>query len=143
MTGKDIYHKNIKEFFNRIGLEKASPDFTANVMSRIQVEPGYERIQSKPLIPYYLAAMIIMAMFLALPFGNYLVNFTNDLIFKISAIDYSFINRFITSLIDTIGNYSVSSTVIIVLSLSTTLFCIMMIVNLQSFFYKNLHVHPV
>jgi len=84
-----------------------------------------------------------MAMFLALPFGNYLVNFTNDLIFKISAIDYSFINRFITSLIDTIGNYSVSSTVIIVLSLSTTLFCIMMIVNLQSFFYKNLHVHPV
>ena len=143
MIRKAIYNRKIKELFSRIGVEKASPDFTNSVMGRIQREPAYVRVRKKPLTPYYLAAIFIAATCLSLPFGNYLVNITNELIFRISAIDYSFIERFIDSLIDTIGGYYISSTVIIIAGLSTLFFCIMMIINFRSSFQKKLQIYPV
>ncbi len=137
MKNENIYNNKMKEVFNRIGYEKAPPDFTAGIMSLIQLEQGITVIKAKPVIPYYLSAIFTAIIFLTIPFGNYIVSFTNDLLFKVSNIDFGFINRFFNTLPEMIEGYSLSSTSLIILCLSMIFFCITIITAFPGYLFRT------
>ncbi len=117
MKVKEIYHKKTKEFFDKIGLEKTSSDFTSIVMERIQAVPGIEKSKILPGLPYFLMAIFFTAGILILPFNNYIMDFINDLVNKVLNIDYTIIYNIIVNITDTIMYYAVSSTALILFTL--------------------------
>ena len=140
MKKEDIYHKIIKEFFDKIGLERTSPAFTSVIMERIRVKPEIVKNKLLPGLPYYLLAMFFTAGILFLPFNGYILNFVNNLIIKIQNVDFTFISDFILSITDLIRGYYISSTVMIIFASSTILFFTMILINYSGNFYKTLRV---
>jgi hypothetical protein len=137
MKEKEIYNKKAKEFFNRLGLEKTSSDFTSVVMERIQVEPGIEKSKILPGLPYYyLIAMFFTAGILILPFNSYILDFINDLVNIVINIDYTFINNMIISITDTIIDYAVSSTVLIIFILTAIILLALIFINYSGYRYE-------
>jgi putative Mn2+ efflux pump MntP len=132
----DKYQKILIEFFNRLGVEETPPDFTENVMHRLGIETGVELVKTRPVMHYIITAILAVLMFLSVPFGSYIVNYANKLLYTISNFDYGFINRFFNSLIETIEGYSVTIAGLIILSASIVFFCVTLIINIQSYFYK-------
>lgn len=136
MKEEEIYNKKAKEFFSKLGLEKTSSDFTSIVMGRIQVEPGIEKSKILPGLPYFLIAIFFTAGILILPFNNYILGFINDLINIVLNIDYTFIYNIIISITDTIIEYSVSSTVLIIFALSAILFLTLILISYPGYKHK-------
>ena len=132
--------KKVKEFFSRLGLEKTSPGFTKTVMSRIQLEPGIEKNKILPQLPYFLIALFFTAGIFVIPFYDYILNFINDLILRISDIDYTFLKDFLISITNTIRDYSVSSTVLVIFAASTVLFITMILINYQGYKYETARI---
>jgi hypothetical protein len=140
MKQGNTYHKKAKEFFDKIGLERTSEDFTALVMGRIMAEP--EMVKSRILrgLPYYLIAALLVATVLAVPFNNLLNDFVNSLYFRASSIDFSFVNEFFTSITDLIKGYYITPTVIIIFVSGIILLFSMTIVDYAGYFRKALRV---
>lgn len=136
MNNKNIFNKKIKEIFDRIGIEQAPSDFTANVMSRIQVEPGIITVKAKPVKSYILYGILILSVCLAIVFSSNILSYANDLLTKLTDIDYSFVSNIFTSITETIEGYSVSSTGLVILSLSIIFFSTTIIVNFQRYYYN-------
>ncbi len=136
MKEEEIYNKKAKEFFSKIGLEKTSSDFTSVVMGRIQVEPGIEKSKILPGLPYFLIAMFFTAGILILPFNNYILSFINDLVNIVLNVDYTFIYDIIISITDTIIDYAISSTALIILTLTVILFLILIFINYSGYKYE-------
>jgi hypothetical protein len=136
MKEEEIYNKKAKEFFSKIGLEKTSSDFTSVVMGRIQVEPGIEKSKILPGLPYFLIAMFFVSGILILPFNNYILSFINDLVNIVLNVDYTFIYDIIISITDTIIEYAVSSTALIILTLTVILFLILIFINYSGYKYE-------
>lgn len=122
MKEKEIYNKKVKEFFDKIGLEKTSSDFTSAVVKRIQLEPGIEKSKVLPGLPYYLIAMLFTSGIIILPFSNYITDFMNNLLNVILNIDYTFISDIIVSTTDRIIEYITTSTALIIFGLSAIIF---------------------
>jgi hypothetical protein len=137
MKEEEIYNKKLKEFFNKVGLEKTSSDFTGAVMKRIQFEPGIEKIKVLPRLPYFLIALLFTSGILILPYGNYIADFLNNLNNMILSVDYSFIYDIIVSTTDTIIEYISSSTGLIILGLSVILFPVLIYINYSVNSYKT------
>ncbi len=136
MKEEEIYNKRAKEFFSKLGLERTSPDFTSVIMERIQVEPGIEKSKILPGLPYFLIAMFFTAGILILPFNNYILNFINNLIDIVSNIDYTFIYDVVISITDTIIEYAVSSTVLIVFAVSVILLLGLIFIEYSGYKYE-------
>lgn len=122
MKEEEIYNRKLKEFFNKVGLEITSSEFTGDVMKRIQFEPGIEKSKILPGLPYFLIALLFSSGMLILPYSNYISDFLNNLYNLILNIDYSFINDIIVSTTDMLIEYILTSTWLIVLGLSIILF---------------------
>lgn len=122
MKEKEIYNKKVKEFFDKIGLEKTSSNFTSAVVKRIQLEPGIEKSKVLPGLPYYLIAMLFTSGIIILPFSNYITDFMNNLLNVILNIDYTFISDIIVSTTDRIIEYITTSTALIIFGLSAIIF---------------------
>ena len=136
MKEEEIYNRKAKEFFSKLGLEKTSSDFTSVVMRRIQVEPGIEKSKILPGLPYFLIAMFFTAGILILPFNNYILSFINDLVDIVLNIDYTFIYDIVISITDTIIDYAVSSTVLIVFTLTAILLLALILINYPGYKYE-------
>jgi len=141
MNREDTYHKKTKQFFNKIGLEKTAPDFTGIVMGRIQIEPEMEKNKILPGLPYYLMAVFFISGILILPFNGYISDFINDLFFRVSSVDFSFINEVFVSITGYIRGYYISSTVMIIFASSIILLFTMILIDYSGYFYKSLKVH--
>ena len=140
MKKTEINDKKTKEFFSRLGLEKTSSEFTNIVMSRIQLEPGIEKNKILPRLPYFLIALFYTTGIFVLPCSDYILNFINDLIIRVSGIDYTFINDFLITITDLIRNYSVSSTVLVIFASSTILFITMILINYPGNKYETARI---
>jgi hypothetical protein len=140
MKQGNTYHKKAKEFFDKIGLERTSDDFTALVMGRIMAEP--ENIKTRILrgLPYYLTAVLLVATVLAIPFNSRLNDFINNLYFRASSIDFSFVNNFFISITDLIKGYYITPTVIIISVSGIILLFSMIIVDYAGYFRRILRV---
>lgn len=136
MKEEEIYNKKTKEFFSKLGLEKTSSDFTSVVMGRIQVEPVIEKSKILPGLPYFLIAIFFTAGILILPFSSYIQSFINDLVNIVLNIDYTFIYDIVISITDTIMDYAVSSTVLIVFTLTAILLLALIIINYPGYKYE-------
>jgi hypothetical protein len=137
MKEEEIYNKKVKEFFNKLGLEKTSSGFTDTVMKRIQFEPGIEKSKVLPRLPYFLMALLFTSGILILPYGNYITDFLNNLNNVILSIDYSFIYDIIVSTTETLIEYISSSTGLIILSLSAILFPVLIYLSYSGNSYKT------
>lgn len=126
----DKYQKIINEFFNRLGVEETPPDFTANVMSRLGLVTKIELVKTRPVMHYIITAILTAVMVLSVPFGSYIINYANRLLYTISNFDYGFLSRFFTSLVETIEGYSITTAGLIILSTSMVFFCVTFIVNI-------------
>jgi hypothetical protein len=140
MKQGNTYHKKAKEFFDKIGLERTSDDFTALVMGRILAEP--EKVKSRILrgLPYYLTAALFVATILVIPLNSGLNNFINSLYFRISSIDLSFADEFFISITDLIKGYYITPTVIIISVTGIILLFSMIVVDYIGYFRKTLRV---
>jgi hypothetical protein len=140
MKQVDKYHKKAKEIFDKIGLERTSTDFTGIVMHRILVAPEMEKNKILPGLPYYLMAVLFVAGILILTFNDYISDFINDLFFRASNINITFINRFFVSITDLIKGYYISPTVIIIFASSIILLFTMILIDYTSNSHKTLRV---
>ncbi len=140
MKQGNTYHKKAKEFFDKIGLERTSEDFTASVMGKILAEP--EMVKSRILrgLPYYLTAVLLIATVLAIPFSNRLTDFINNLYFRASSIDFSFVNEFFISITDLIKGYYITPTVMIISVSGIILLFTMIIVDYAGYFRRILRI---
>jgi hypothetical protein len=140
MKQENIYHKKAKEFFDKIGLERTSEDFTASVMGKILAEP--EMVKSRILrgLPYYLTAVLFTTTILAIPFNKYLTDFINNLYFRASSIDFSFVREFFISITDLINGYYITPTVIIISVSGVILLFTMTIVDYAGYLRRILRV---
>jgi energy-coupling factor transporter transmembrane protein EcfT len=140
MKQGNTYHKKAKEFFDKIGLERTSEDFTAIVMGKILAEPEMVKRRILRGLPYYLAAVLFIATILAIPFNKYLTDFINNLYFRASSIDLSFVNDFFASITDLIKGYYITPTVIIISVSGFILLFTMTVVDYAGYFRRILRI---
>ena len=133
----DKYRKILNEFFSRLGIETAPSDFTVNVMNRLGLETAVEPVRLKPAILKLLSGIFVILMFLTIPFGSYIIYYTNRVLSIIASIDYSIINRFFASFVETIEGYPVTITGCVILILTMLFFLTMIIVNIRNYIYKT------
>lgn len=140
MKQGNTYHKKAKEFFDKIGLERTSEDFTATVMGRILTEP--EMVKSRILkgLPYYSTAALFMATVLVITFNNRLADLIDNLYFRASNIDFSFISEFFISITDLIKGYYITPTVMIISVSGILLLFTMIIVDYAGYFRRALRI---
>jgi hypothetical protein len=140
MKQGNTYNKEAKEFFDKIGLERTSEDFTAIVMERILAEPEMVKSRIFRGLPYYLTAVLFMATMLVLPLSTRLTDLVNNLYFKASNIDFSFINEFFTSITNLIKGYYITPTVMLISASGIILLFTMIIVDYAGYLRKTLSV---
>jgi hypothetical protein len=80
--------------------------------------------------------MFFTAGILILPFNSYILDFINDLVNIVINIDYTFINNMIISITDTIIDYAVSSTVLIIFILTAIILLALIFINYSGYRYE-------